>query len=147
MPETVASGFEILDHPADMGFRAWAPTLADLFAECARALTSVLVEIATIQPRESMGVEVWGDDVETLLFNWLAEILYLFDGERKLFSQFSVVSHKSSDGMEFLQAELSGEAFDRERHQVKTYVKAITFHQLKVEHTDKGYQATVFLDI
>jgi len=147
MPETLASGFEVLDHPADMGFRAWAPTLTDLFAECARALMSVLVDLDSVTADESVGVEVLGDDVETLLYNWLAEIIYLFDGEKKLFRDFSILSHRSSDGTEFLQAELQGEPYDRERHEIKTYVKAITFHQLKVEHTPKGFTAQVFLDI
>ncbi len=147
MPETLASGFEVLDHPADMGFRAWAPSLSDLFAECARALTSVLVDLHSIKAEETVGVEVLGDDVETLLFNWLAEILYLFDGEKKFFCNYAIISHKSTDGTEFLQAELGGETYNPEKHEINTYVKAITFHQLKVEHTEEGFTATVFLDI
>jgi len=147
MPETLASGFEVLEHPADMGFRAWAPTLTDLFAVCARALTAVLVDLESIDADRAESVEVLGDDVETLLYNWLAEILYLFDGEKKLFCEFSILSHRISDGTEFLQAELKGANYDREKHEIKTYVKAITFHQLKIEHTQAGYAAQVFLDI
>ncbi len=30
--KTSMSGFTILDHPADLGFKAWAPNLPDLFA-------------------------------------------------------------------------------------------------------------------
>jgi len=140
-------GFEILDHPADMGLRAWAPNLPDLFSECGKALTSVIVDLDSLSADEIMSVEILGDDLETLLYNWLAEILYLFDGERWLFSEYRIISHQSGRGTEFLQAELRGEQFRPERHQVKTYVKAVTFHQLEIKHTEKGLTARVFLDI
>src|SRR5271170_105570 len=96
--QSSASCFEILDHPADMGFRACAPNLADLFAQCGKALTSVLVDLESVDGTEMTAVEILGDDLESLLYNWLAEILYLFDGEKKLFSEFVVVSHRRNDG-------------------------------------------------
>lgn len=145
--QTSLSGFLILDHPADLGFKAWAQNLPDLFAECARALTSVLVDLETIGGEDATAVEILGDDLETLLYNWLAEILYLFDGEKKLFSDYVVLSHRQHEGTEFLQAELRGESYNPAKHQVKTYVKAITFHQLKIERTDQGYSAQVYIDI
>lgn len=142
-----ASCFEILDHPADMGFRAWAPNLPDLFAECGRAVTSILVDLEAVSLTEQTAVEILGDDLESLLYNWLAEILYLFDGEKKLFGEFVIVNHKNNDGTEFLQAELNGERFSPEKHQIKTYVKAVTFHQLSIVHNEEGYTAQVYLDI
>ncbi len=147
MMRTTAHGFELLDHPADLGFAAWAPTLPDLFAECALALTSILVDLKEVEPRDFVGVEVLGDDIESLLYNWLAEILYQFDGEGRLFCQCNIISHVSRDGTDRLQAELRGEAYDKSRHELKTYVKAVTFHQLSVKHEAQGYTARVYLDI
>ena len=40
-----------------------------------------------------------------------------------------------------------GEAFDRNRHRSGTNIKAVTFHQLKVEPTRDGFSAQVFLDL
>ncbi len=145
--KTSMSGFTILDHPADLGFKAWAPNLPDLFAECARALTSVVVDLDAVEPLEISAVEVLGDDIENLLYNWLSEILYMFDGEKKLFHDFAILRHTSGDGSEFLQAELKGEPYQREKHAIKTYVKAVTYHQLQIRHGADGYTAQVYLDI
>jgi SHS2 domain-containing protein len=147
MMKTSLSGFEILDHPADLGFRAWSPNLPDCFAECARALTSVLVDPELIRASEVKAAEILADDLEGLLYNWLSEILYLFDGEQMLFCQFDIVGHKANGGVEFLQAELKGERYDPARHAIKTYVKAVTFHQLSIKHAEDEYTARVFLDI
>lgn len=147
MTEPLSRGFELLDHPADMGFRAWAFTISDLFVECACALTSILVDLDVVSCCESVRLEILGDDLETLLYNWLAEILYLFDGEKKLFSEFVVLSHKTFQGAQCLEAELKGEQYSCTKHQIKTYVKAVTFHQLRIESQENGYSARVFLDI
>jgi SHS2 domain-containing protein len=141
-----ATGFQILDSQTDLGFRAWGPNLHDLFAECARALTSVIVDLASVEPSESSAVEIIGDDLEGLLHNWLAEILYLFDGGKKVFSDFDVVSHTRNGDTEFLQAELTGELFEAEKHQVKTAVKAVSLERLSIEHGEHGYVAQVFLE-
>lgn len=145
--QTSLSGYRILDHPADLGFQAWAPTLPDLFAECGKALTSVFVDVNTIARSDIQAVEIIGDDLESLLYNWLSEILYLFDGEKRLFSEFAILSHQQNSPTEFLQAELRGEQFDRDKHEIKTYVKAVTYHQLSIQRGESGYSASVYLDI
>lgn len=141
-----APSFEILDHPAELGFRAWAPTMTDLFAHCALALSSILVDIETVSPSETVAVEVSAQDQESLLYNWLAEILYLYDGEQWLFSKCEAVTHKTQEDGEFLQADLTGQKFDPAKHEIKTCVKAVSLQQIKIEKTSKGYSAEVFLD-
>ncbi len=147
MPVKDTRGFELLDHIADLGFRAWALTLPDLFAECAGALTDVLVDAETVEVRERVGSEVMGADLESLLYAWLSEILYLYDADGWLFKEFAILSHRAGGSGEYLQAELAGERYDRYRHQIKTYVKAVTMHQLEVKHENELYSARVFLDI
>lgn len=143
----MASGFKILDHPADIGFMAWAENLPDLFVQSALALTSIIVDINTIGAKERTEVEVNGDDLESLMYSWLAEILYFFDGEGKVIGGCLVRSLETKNEHIRLIAELIGESFNTKKHQIKTYVKAITFHQLAIEGTTDGYSARVFLDI
>lgn len=141
------SGFSFLDHPADMGFSAWAESMPELFATCAKALTSTLVDFDSLSQKTPMAIEVQGDDLETLMFNWLSEILYLFDAERMFFSEYTVTRLENQNGVFHLHVDLQGEAFDQTTHQVKTYVKAITFHQLQIKQIDDRFQAQVYLDI
>src|ERR1019366_4188453 len=74
--------FEILEHPADIGFRAFGGTLEELFANAAVALVSIACEIEEVAPRTEYALSATGTDHESLLVNWLSEGLYWFDGER-----------------------------------------------------------------
>ncbi len=135
--------FETFDHTADLGLRMRAADLDALFAEAALALFSTLVEdLATVLPSERMKIELNGSDREYLLFDWLKELLFRFEGEHWLFSRFVV--RVRDDG---LTGEAWGEPLDRGRHLLSHEVKAITYHGLKVEQTPEGWLAEVIVDI
>ena len=146
--------FRILDHTADVGFECRGKTLEELFANAARALVHFFVDLETIKPREEMKIEVTGDDRESLLVNFLSEILFQIDSEDRLFSDFEVsikVSIKVSieEGESLTAVAIThGEKWDRSRHIPKLLVKAITYHQLKITQQRKGiWRARVFVDI
>jgi len=135
--------FETFDHTADLGLRVRAADLNTLFAEAGEALIAVLVEDPTsIEPREQMELRIEGSDRAYLLFDWLKELLYLFDGEQKLFRRFEV---QVADDM--LTAKAWGEPLDRARHQLSHEVKAITYHGLKVAQESGEWVAEVIVDI
>ncbi len=134
--------FEILEHTADVGFRAWGTSLSELFANAARAMMDIATDAAVSQC-EMLEVEISGADRESLLVNWLSEILYLFDAEVFAAAEFHV--DEISDHR--LRARLDGERRVPARHPWKLIVKAVTYHQLQVVERDGGWQATVFVDI
>jgi SHS2 domain-containing protein len=82
-------------------------------------------------------------DQEALLVDWLNHLLYLFDIDGFLGRDFQVVSLTP----ERLEARVTGESFDPERHPERTAVKAATFHQLSIAPAGDGWQATVVLDL
>jgi SHS2 domain-containing protein len=84
-----------------------------------------------------------GPDVESVLVDWLSEILYLHDAEGWLFREFEI--QRLDDHS--LAAVARGEKFQRPRHQAKLLVKAITDHQLALEETPQGWRAQVYVDI
>jgi SHS2 domain-containing protein len=135
--------FRVLEHTADVGFEAFGSTREEVFANAARALLDIIVDADSIAPREAQTLEVTGPDPPSLLVNWLSEVLYLFDAEGWLFSDFEVRSLQDRS----LSAVARGEKFDPARHQVKLLVKAITYHQLALEETPSGWRAQVYVDI
>jgi SHS2 domain-containing protein len=135
--------FRILEHTADVGFEAFGATRAEVFANAARALTDLIVELDTIAPRAEVEVQVAGPDPESVLVNWLSELLYLHDAEGWLFRDFTV-RHLADNA---LLAVARGEKFQRSRHQAKLLVKAITYHQLALQETPEGWRAQVYVDI
>ncbi len=141
--------FRILDHTADVGFECRGKTLEELFANAARALVHFFVDLETIKPREEMKIAVTGEDRESLLVNFLSEILFLIDSEARLFSDFEVSIKVSIEEGESLTAVASthGEKWNRSRHVPKLLVKAITYHQLEISERPDGWYAKVFVDI
>lgn len=147
MPDALIQGFEILDHPADMGFRAWALTRESLFETAALALTSILVDLDVIEPTHTVEVEVEGEDDDMLLYHWLSEVIFLFDADGLLLSKFTITNVMTTENGLKLTAKVSGQEYSSDKHQIKTYVKAITLHQLKVLRKGDVFEAQVYLDI
>lgn len=135
--------YELFDHTADLGLRATAGDLDTLFAEMARALTAAIVENpADVRPAQTFDLNLSGDERDYLLFDWLKELLYRFDTERFLMADCTVKVR--DDG---LSATVRGEMYDPARHTLCHEVKAITYHELKVEPTAEGWLAEVIVDI
>jgi SHS2 domain-containing protein len=135
--------FRILEHTADVGFEAFGSTREEAFVNAARALTYLIVDLEAIDPREEVSVQVQGTDPESLLVNWLSELLYLHDAEGWLFRDFEILNLQDDS----LSALACGEKFHRSRHQAKLLVKAITYHQLALERIPEGWRAQVYVDI
>ena len=134
---------ETFDHTADLGLRIRCADLDTLFVEAAQALFGTIVEdLATVRPLRRVDVNILGNEIDFLLFDWLRELLYHFDSEHLLLGKFEV--QVRADG---LTASAWGEPLDRARHNLEHEVKAITYHGLSVEKIDDEWQAEVIVDI
>ena len=135
--------YETFEHTADLGLRVTAADLAGLFAEAGRGLTSIIVaNLDRVRPVREVTIAVEGTRLDELLFDWLNEILYVFESQRLLLAQFDVQIDAAG-----LQATARGEEADESRHILEHEVKAITYHGLKIEQTGQGYLAEVIVDI
>ena len=134
---------EVLEHPADIGFRAFGDTLPELFANSAVALLSIAGDPAAAQPREEYRLSVESGDRESLMVDWLSEVLYWFDGKSIAFREFRVNAFRE----DAIEATGLGEPRDPGRHRTQLIVKAVTYHQLKIEQRDGHWIAEVYLDI
>ncbi len=135
--------FELLEHPADIGFRVRAGSLSELFAECARALLFIILDPSNIELKESMPLSAEGSDYESLLVNWLNEVLYYIDSQRLALNVFEI-SYLHPTRIECIGR---GERRDRLKHPAKLVVKAVTYHQLRITHTAEIWSADVYVDV
>ena len=138
-----ASGFEILEHTADIGFRAWAADASGLFVTSARALFEIAADLHDVHPAESREIVVDGEDYESLLVNWLSELVSLFDAGLFAHHEFEV---QAISPPRFV-CRCTGEPRDPARHPWRLIVKAVTYHQLEVAQRYGQWEARVFLDI
>jgi SHS2 domain-containing protein len=138
--------FELFEHTADLGLRASAATLEELLAEAARGLLAMLVaNPESVRPLQEKTFVVEASEPEYLMFDWLNELLFLFESEKVLMSEFEIRVVES--GSLRLTAHCRGEPMDESRHQMDHEVKAITYHGLKVEQTADDWHAEVIVDI
>jgi SHS2 domain-containing protein len=135
--------FELLDHPADIGFRTWGDSLETLFANCAYALSSIILDPSHIAADRDVTITAEGCDVESLLVNWLNEVLYYVDSKRLAFESFQVRFPEAAK----VFCEARAEYRDPEKHPVRLLVKAVTYHQLKVSTSDGQWLAEVYVDV
>jgi SHS2 domain-containing protein len=135
--------FEILDHTADVGIIAYGADVEELFSNAAFALFNLITEPESVGEKLHLDLEVSGEDRDSLLVEWLNELIYLFDVKHVLFHRFDIESLTHNE----LKATCYGEGFDPTKHRIKTGVKAATYHMLKLDISGNGCRAQIILDI
>jgi len=129
--------WEHYEHTADVGIRGYGESLEEAFEAVALALFDVMVDVRKVESKECRQVEVEGEDMMALLYNFLEELLVLHDMEGLVFGDVDVEIEKTTEGYR-LKAKACGEPLDYEKHEPKEEVKAITYHEMKIERLPDG---------
>lgn len=135
--------FEVLEHTADIGLRAYGNTLKEAFENAARGMFSLMVDPATVNASKKLVVRAEADDAESLLAAWLNELLYLFDSQYILMKDFDI---KKWDEKSCLEAVAYGESIDLNKHQFELDIKACTYHKLQITR-NKLWTCQVIFDV
>jgi SHS2 domain-containing protein len=136
-------GYELLDHTGDLGIRIWAADVRGIFQEAARALFDIITDLDKVEVHVDIEVAVNGLGQEELLVAWLNELLYLYEVEGLLLCDFAITEIDEGS----VQGVAMGEEFQEDRHDIKTSIKAVTYHQVEIQEQDRGWQAQVIFDI
>lgn len=134
--------FEIINHTADVGIIAYGADMKQAFANAGKALFSLITELDKVREVLHRDAELTATDEESLLVEWLNELIYQFDTERIVFKRFEILELDSTR----LKARGYGERVNKARHKIKMGVKAATYHMLKIERGD-GCRVQVLFDI
>ncbi len=134
--------FEIIDHTADVGIVAYGSDLKEAFANTAYGMFSLIAELEGVGEGFCREIDLQAPDQETLLVDWLNELLYIFDVDHVILSRFDITDLNQKR----LRANVYGEQIDTLRHQLKGAVKAATYHSLKIEKGN-GFRVQVILDV
>ncbi len=138
--------YRFIEHTADMGVEVEAASFEELLSESLLALTDSLTEVGEVGAEVERQVELRAPSREDLLVDWLNELVYLFETESVLF-RLAEVGVEEEGGGWLLRGTLRGERYDPARHRIKTLIKAVTYHQLQVTSSSRGWQARVIFDI
>jgi SHS2 domain-containing protein len=140
-PGRAGAGFELLEHTADVGIRAWAGTLEAAFERATEGLAEVMGALA-VQPGETVPVEVTASDPGGLLVDWLNEVLWLLEVSQAALAGVRV--ERVGDGTASGSVDVAPGGPDPDG----TFVKAVTYHRLRVEPgPGGGWLVEVYLDV
>lgn len=134
--------FEVFEHTADVGIAAYGATLPELFSNAASGMMAFIIQPALVRGTETRRITAEADDREGLLVAWLNELLVLLNGDGFVPREFRVVELSDTR----LEAEVSGEPVDPQRHHFRLDVKAATYHQLAIARND-GWHARIIFDV
>jgi SHS2 domain-containing protein len=136
---------ETFDHTADLGLRIHAADLDDLFRTAGIGLFDVIVSNREdVAERDREEFTLAADTTESLLVDWLNELIFRAETGHRLFCHFEV--RVAQNGLS-LSATIRGEPIDPARHVLDHEVKAATRHGTKLARGQNGWVAEVILDI
>ncbi len=130
---------------ADVAVESRGDTLEELFTASAMATFEVMVDTGGVQPEIRKILHLENSEIDGLLFDWLAEIIYLKDAEFMLFGRYDIKITKKTNYQ--LDAEIRGEKINQSKHDLRCDVKAITFHLFEVYEKNGKWISRFVLDI
>lgn len=133
--------YELIEHTADVGVKAYGKTVAEAFEHAAEAMFDIITDKSKIKPVGQYEIQLDAPDLEQLLVDWLSQLLFLNGAKNLVFGKFHVII----EGIH-LFAQVYGEEYDHSKHKMGVEIKAVTYHMLKV-HTGTPFFAQVLFDI
>jgi SHS2 domain-containing protein len=147
--------WEHYSHPADIGIRGFGPSKEEAFAQAALALTAIVADLETVEPKEEVKISCQDQDDEFLFVSWLNALIYEMATQRMLFSRFQIRIDKpavkpqakylapqfiagSPRFTQDLSASAFGEKINVKKHTPAVEVKAATYTDLKVGQSKNG---------
>jgi SHS2 domain-containing protein len=135
--------YEIVEHTADIGIKAYGRTLEELFINAARGLFDIIADLEGLKPSTSVPVKLEAPNEEELLVAWLDELIYNFYTKNIIFCDFKI-NHLGSTTID---AVASGRHIGDKKSRLKAEVKAATYHGLKIERSGDLYHVQIIFDV
>ena len=135
--------FEIVPHTADIAVAVRGRNVEELFFNAALALHFILLGTHTAAEQIEKVVEVDSIDRDSLLIDWLNELIYLVDAEQLAFARFEPLCLTETRA----RIRCYGSHLDLTQPGLARDVKAATYHMAHIESTAEGLSARVIFDV
>ncbi len=136
--------YKQLEHVSDLCIKSSGRTREELFVHSARGMMAYLFGEKKWNKGEKNSlkkIHLTALDLETLMVDWLSELLYLSTTRGKVYFDFKL-NIKEKDSVFSLYAQSKFIAA-----RIRKEIKAVTFHGLKVEQRKGIWQAVVIYDL
>ncbi len=138
--------YKIIDHTADIAVKLSGDSMEDLFQTAVDALKQVLLNGNMVQPIEQRKIELEAVTPEELLVDFLSEINFILTVKSWVTGKVRKLNISYNNTTWKLYSEITGESLS-ENHHVEVEIKAVTFHNLKIEQKEGKYRTLLVFDI
>jgi len=135
--------YEIIPHTADIGIKTLAKNLQELFKDTAFGMFDIIADLDGLKRSVTQSIEARAANREELLVAWLGELLYHFYTKQIIFFDFEFIELSDT----YLKANAFGRHVGENRNRLKTEIKAVTYHELKIDDSLGQLSATVIFDV
>ena len=130
-----------IEHSSDVGFEVDGNSLEELFSNAAIAMYGLMTDLDGIEPVVERGIDIQSEDLESLMFDWIDELIFIFESDQIIFSRFEL---RIKDF--HLSGRCIGERFDPNIHEAGIIIKAVTYHMMEIKR-NSSWKARVILDV
>jgi len=132
-------GFLESEHTADLALEVWAPSLETLFVNAAKGMFATSgMQVIEHSERTNYTIRLCGADDENLLVNFLSELLYLSERDWAGFIDYQI--SLAGYNLEAIVTAVALQSIDKQ-------IKAVTYHDLVIEHEEGIYCVKIVFDI
>jgi SHS2 domain-containing protein len=142
-----AGGYRFLEHMTDAVIEAYGSTLEEAFENAAMALCDTMIDLKTVRPKREIKFSAKGNDLYSLLFDWLDKVMLLLVADGIAMSQFSVKIKQHNNNSYLLEGTTRGEPLELDRHHYKVEIKAVTYHEMEIKQEKDMITARFLLDL
>jgi len=135
--------YEIIPHTADIGIKVYGKDLKELFKNSAYGMFDIIADLDGLKSSVTQPIEVKASNSEELLVAWLGELLYNFYTKQIIFFDFDIEQINKTH----MSAKAYGRHIGQNRNRLKTEIKAVTYHELKIEEKGGRFIATLIFDV
>lgn len=138
MKSRASARFQEIEHTADAALQVYGKDCGELLINAALGMFGLIATWENAPLSTEREISLRDVDGETLLVDWLSELLYLHEMEGVVYIDFDILSASPN----------SLRAIARGTHEwlPQTAVKAVTFNDLRIDRTPHGYSATIVFD-
>jgi len=131
-------GYREIEHTADWELHVWAPDLASLLIAAAKGMYELSHTELASGPRQPREFELPFWDRESLMVDFLSELLFFGEDENIAFDAYQLDFDRNH-----LKVRASGAPI---REQAKE-IKAVTYHRLHIHETGRGLEVNIVFDV
>lgn len=139
--------YNFLDHTADIAADVHADSLNELFVASAMVWRESISDNRWEYTTELRSIELSENNLEILLVSFLSELNFLFQSKGWLMDSISIIEIMPYRDLWKLNTQFSGHFFDRKKMNLKSEIKAVTYHQMEVKEQNGKFYTRIVFDI